>query len=410
MKEQLKKLVKLVTTPDMRDAFKRGMVRGCGLLKGHGGRRIFPKGVNLIGHIRGDFGLGESCRLVAGALQKADLPFTIRNVTVHGDAPETNTAWSALEGQQMPYWINIIHVDPVRLKNSIFKLGLSTFRCHYNIGFFLWEQPEFPKEWDYALSLMDEIWTPAEFITQAIGRRTRKPVYTMPYGISRPRTDPRYSRSSFGLPEGICLFMLSYDGNSISERKNPLGSVRAYVQAFSREETGVGLVIKATHARPEELRQFTRLLEGYPNITILTDSYSRVEFNSLLACVDVYLSLHRAEGFGLVMAEAMQLGTAVIATNWSANTEFMNDDVACMVSADVIELTEDCFPYKKGTHWAQPREEQAAAFMRRLYEDPGYRRQKAEAARAYIEEKLSPQQAARRMKERIEQLYQGESG
>lgn len=409
MREQLKNLVKLVTTSQMRDAVKLWTVYGCCLLRQQSRKRTFSHGVNLIGHIRGDFGLGESCRLVAGVLQKTGLPFIIKNISVYGDAPETNITWSLMEGRELPYQISIIHIDPVRIKNSIFKLGLSTFQNHYNIGFFLWEQPEFPKEWGYAIDLMDEIWTPAEFISQAIRKCTTKPVHTMPYGMTKPETSENYQRNHFGLPNDVFLFMVSYDGYSSSERKNPLGSVRAYCQAFSKEETGVGLVLKATHAREEDLQQFRTLLDGYPNVVILKDSYGKVEFNSLITCVNVYVSLHRAEGFGLVIAEAMELGTAVIATDWSANTEFMNEDVACMVPAEVITLEQDSPPYKKGTHWADPDEAVAAQWMRKLYFDKDFYQKKVQKAQSYIQEKLSQTGAAERMRKRIEELFEEKS-
>ena len=409
MKQQVKSWLKSITTPQMRSAVRQLAIRIFVLLKGTSSHTTLPIGVNLIGYIRGDFGLGESCRLVAAGLQKTGLPFTIRNVSVYGDAPETNETWRAYEKQELPYGVNLIHLNPDGLANRIWDLGRKTFRNHYNIGFYLWEQPEFPTEWSYAIDLMDEIWAPAEFISQAIRTRTTKPVYTMPYGMTKPETSEHYQRDHFGLPNDVFLFMVSYDGYSSSERKNPLGSVRAYCQAFSKEETGVGLVLKATHAREEDLQQFHTLLDGYPNVVVLKDSYSKVEFNSLIACVDVYVSLHRAEGFGLVMAEAMELGTAVIATDWSANTEFMNEDVACMVPAKVITLEQDSPPYKKGTHWAEPDEPTAAQWMKQLYNNPDFYQEKVQKAKSYIQEKLSQTGAAERMRQRIEELFKEKS-
>ena len=119
--------------------------------------------------------------------------------------------------------------------------------------------------------------------------------------------------------------------------------------AFSKEEQNVGLVIKATHAKEEDIIFFQELLKNRSNIFFLYDSYDKTVFNSLIKNIDVYVSLHRAEGFGLVMAEAMILGTPVIATNWSANTEFINDDVSCMVRAEVVPLKENVPPITKVT-------------------------------------------------------------
>ena len=95
-----------------------------------------------------------------------------------------------------------------------------------------------------------------------------------------------------------------------------------------------------------------RLLIKMITYIICVDMLIKKEVNSLLADVDVYVSLHRSEGFGLVMAEAMYLGTPVIATNWSGNTEFMNNDTACMVGYDLIELDKDYDVFQKGNVWA----------------------------------------------------------
>ena len=116
------------------------------------------------------------------------------------------------------------------------------------------------------------------------------------------------------------------------------------------------------------------------------------------------MSLHRAEGFGLVLAEAMQLGTAVIATNWSANTEFMNEQVSCLVPAQVEVLTQDSPPYRKGTHWAHPDEACAAQWMRQLYEDKDFRETLCGNARQFLGSSLSQERAAQRIKARLDEL------
>ncbi len=361
---------------------------------------VYPAGVNLIGHIRGDFGLGESCRIVASLLKEVEIPFSIFNIPLNGPAKEEDMTWVDYEQKTAPYSINLVHLNP----NELFGVvGKGLLKSRYNIGFWLWEVPEFPSEWSYAFELMDEIWTPADFVTQAIQKCTQKRVYTMPYGFRTPPTKDACTRRYFGLPNDQFLFLVSYDGNSVSERKNPLGAVRAYCKAFSGAEKDVGIVVKATHAREEELKKIIELLDGY-NVYILTDSFDKAEFNSLIKSVDVYVSLHRAEGFGLVMAEAMLLGTPVIATAWSANMEFMNEDVACLVPAEIVALDEECAPYHKGDHWAQPDEMQAAKWMRKLYVNRTFGMELAEKAQRHMEENLTLQSAGKRMQERIEQI------
>jgi glycosyltransferase involved in cell wall biosynthesis len=184
-----------------------------------------------------------------------------------------------------------------------------------------------------------------------------------------------------------------------------LGAVHAYKKAFPVEPGDCGLVMKVNHAEPCELRRLREALGAYKNIYFISDTLTKVEMNSLIGCADVYVSLHRAEGFGLICAEAMLLGKPVIATNWSANTEFMNADVACMVDCEFVISERDSGSYKKGARWASPDEDQASAYMRRLYEDKPYRNSISKRARAHISETLNLERAARRVRNRIDEIY-----
>ena len=139
--------------------------------------------------------------------------------------------------------------------------------------------------------------------------------------------------------------------------------------------------------------------------TIITSYLTKVQVNSLIAACDVFISLHRAEGFGLVPAEAMYLGKPVIATNWSANTEFMNSEIACMVSYDFIELKQDAGPYKKSTIWADPDISEAAEYIYKLYANPHMRTTLGTKAEAHIKEKLSLERAATLINKRVAEIY-----
>lgn len=257
------------------------------------------------------------------------------------------------------------------------------------------------------IDTVDEIWTPAEFISRGIRKKTDKPVYTMPYGMELD-TENLLGRGYFHLPEDKFLFLAMYDFLSISERKNPKGIIQAYKQAFPKGDAQAGLVIKVNHLKDkEELEKLRKELEGYPNIYLLTDNLSRREVESLLAAADVLVSLHRAEGFGLPLAEAMYLGTAVVATNWSAPTEFMDEDSVCLVDYELVTLQEDVGPYRKGNRWADADVGQAAGYMRRLWEDKEYFERKVALGKQHIRMCLDRKKMADRMSDRIEEIVYG---
>ena len=248
------------------------------------------------------------------------------------------------------------------------------------------------------------MWTPSEFISNSLRKVIDLPVRTIPYCVKAP-VKKEYSRSYFGLPEEQFLFLAMYDSNSTRERKNPMGAILAFKSAFEQSNKNVGLVLKINNARDEDLTLLKHMLKGYDNIYYITQTMSKVEVNSLIKAADVFVSMHRAEGFGLVMAEAMLNGTPVIATNWSSNTEFMNQDVACMVDYTFVTLKEDFPPYKAGAVWADPNPETAADYMKRLYEHPEFYRDKAQKAKAYITEKLSMDKAVELIEKRMEEIY-----
>jgi len=389
---------------EVREKMKKAFLLSYLFSSGFKKKRSRPFGVNLIGPVRGDYGLGESCRILADVLKAGEVPFTILHTRLSKRVPETNRSKSSFESLKLPYSINLMHINSSQLAAVLFRYGRKIDLSNYNIGYLLWELPEFPQEELYTLDVYDEIWTPSEYLTSIFRSYTSKPVYTMRYGLSVPETSRAYDRKYFGLPEEIFLFLFSYDGTSNSERKNPTEVLQAYKRAFSKDRNDVGLVIKASHTTEEERERIKTEMQGYENVFVLSESMKKVEFNSLLKNADVFVSLHRAEGFGLVPAEAMLLGTPVIATNWSANSEFMNSEVACPVPARIVELDRDYPPYKKGYHWADPDVSAAADYMVKLVSDRSYYDEIAANAQKYITQKFDVNRAGTEMRGRIGEI------
>ncbi len=289
-------------------------------------RTRFIDGINLIGNIKADTGLGQSCRLVAAELEYSRMPYSVYQYDQLGIMSSTDMQFAGKISSDLPFNINLIHINPHELGLAFQQLGQKVWDGHYNIGFWLWELEEFPEEWIPCFHCLDEIWTPSEFISRAVRKKTKLPVKTVPYHVET-RLDQVYERSEFGLPEDMYLFLMMYDRTSMTERKNPEAVIQAYKKAFTREDKA-GLVIKINNCTDEEINALKKELEDYPHVYFISQVMDRSHVNSLIRCVDAVVSLHRAEGFGLVLAEAMMLGTPTIATNWSSNTEFMTRDTS----------------------------------------------------------------------------------
>lgn len=370
-------------------------------------RNISPDGINLIGFIKGEIGLGQSCRLLAEAINYSGEEFTIYNYEQISSMRFNDSTWDYKITNTTPYNINIIHLNPPDLALAHATLDKNIWNFKYNIAFWLWELEEFPDEWIKCFSFVDEIWTPSEFASNSIRKKTSLPVNTIKYSISAP-IDDAYNRKYFSIPDDKFLFLCMYDSNSTINRKNPIGTIESFKKAFSKDDTNIGLVIKVNNPQQNDIDIIKKMLEGYENIYIIPKIMTKTEVNSLIKICDVFVSLHRAEGFGLPLAEAMFLGTPTIATNWSANTEFMNQENACMVDYNMVYLEEDYVMYKKGNKWADPNIEQAAEYMKKLYEDNNFYNDISKKAQNYIKENLNLELASKAISNRIKQIYNDE--
>lgn len=364
-------------------------------------------GINLIGLIKAEVGLGQSCRLLAEAINNTGIDYTIFNQIQINSCRQEDTSWDDKITNTTPYNINLIHVNPPDLAIAYLTLDKSIWEHKYNIAFWLWELEEFPDEWVKCFDMLDEIWTPSDFVSNSIRKKTSLPVHTMIYPISAP-IEETYNRKHFKLPKDKFLFLCMYDSNSMTERKNPMAAIKAFKDSFKPNNESVGLVIKINNPDADDLNLIKDSLKDYSNIYIIDEIMTKTEVNSLINEIDVLISLHRAEGFGLPLAEAMFLGKPTIATNWSANTEFMNEEVACMVDYNLITLNKDYGVFKKGNRWADPDINQAADYMRKLYKDKNFYNNISINAQNYIKNNLNLEQASRAIENRIKQIYNKE--
>ncbi len=363
----------------------------------------YPEGINLFGYLMAQMGLGQGARLTAHAVLLSGVPHALINVSIGNPASHNEKEFEPLLTKSPLYNTNIVHVNPEQTPLLRQLYPKSAWDKRYNIAVWLWELENFPSEWSREFAHFDEIWTPSAFTSASITRSTSLPVITVPYGI-RAEADARFDRRHFKLPEDRFLFLCMYDVNSTMERKNPMGAIDAFCAAFPADSQDVGLVVKINNSTQENLKKLTEYTQNRPNVFVISDLLSKLEVQSLIKICDVFVSLHRSEGFGLVMAEAMCLGVPVIATNWSSNTDFMKPDNSCLVDYRFTEVKDQYYQSRQGQRWADPDISHAAAYMSQLFTDKSLYSRIALAGLTYIQNEYSIERSAQIMSARLREI------
>jgi glycosyltransferase involved in cell wall biosynthesis len=346
-------------------------------------------GLDLVSMFGAEIGLAESARGIAVSCRTCGIPFTARTVELplrqmRGD-------------RSMDPWLEdschrsavVIHVNPDSLANVLSQLTAAEIANRYLIGFWYWETERIPEQWRYALDFLDEFWVATGFVADAMRKFTAKPVVKIRPPIDVPPA-LSYTRADFGLEEGRFLFLFAFDFGSYSARKNPYAAIHAFKAAFPPGRDDVGLVIKSHGGaqQPEKLHELHAAIQGDPRIRLIDRRMSRNQMFGLQSVCDAFVSLHRAEGLGLGLAESMALGKAVIGTAYSGNLEFMNENNSCLVDCKPVPIRPGDYLYDQpGVMWADPDMDHAAFHMRRLVEDGDYYRRLAAAGKEEIRQR-----------------------
>jgi glycosyltransferase involved in cell wall biosynthesis len=244
----------------------------------------------------------------------------------------------------------------------------------YRVGYWAWELPDPPKDWYLNEGLVSEIWTPSGFAQASLARRFDLPIRIVPHFLS-----PRLRRQRS--PQGPFTVLVMADSRSSFSRKNPAGAVAAFERAFGSAPSAK-LVLKL-NGRAEDIEELTRQVDRLPNVEVVRDYLDDAGLERLYRSADVMLSLHRAEGFGLPMLEAMSYGIPVVGTGWSGNLEFMDASNSVLVPYRLVRVFDQNGIYS-GTAWAEPGIEAAADALKRLATDHDYYSRLAAAAHAKV--------------------------
>jgi glycosyltransferase involved in cell wall biosynthesis len=324
-------------------------------------------GVNFIGFAKGEIGLGQAMRSMAYAFRAAAIPFKIRKFNVRLASRQSNSELDSFASDYCHFPINIICVNPDMLNRLPLWVKYSEWAKTYNIGYWFWELENFPSSWKYATHIVDEIWVATEYIAQAM-RKSGKKVVKIPFPLEFDLPPVSMDKAYFGINPEKFTFLFSFDFLSAIERKNPQGVIMAFRQAFPSWDDSVRLVLKTVNSssNPAALKRLEDMIDGDPRIKFREDYLSQDEIRGLIRSADCYISLHRAEGLGLGLAEAMYMGKPTIATGYSGNLEFMDGNNSILVPYNLIPVAWGDYPNAFGAKWADPDIKIAAQKMKEL--------------------------------------------
>ncbi len=357
-------------------------------------------GVRLVGYLAAELGVGEAGRAMALSLAAAGEEVVPITEAVTSSRQRHVEPWSDGELGSGPVDdggagldVNLVAVNADRLPVVLDRLRAPFTVGRHTIGMWAWEVDEFPDHFADAASLVDEVWANSRHAAAAIARKVDRPVHSVPPPVMA-RPSPVRSRAELGLPDGF-VFLFCFDFFSVAERKNPAAVIEAFQLAFA-PGTGPQLVVKSIngHRAVSQLEQLRHQAGDRADIQVVDRYLDAAEQRALIGACDAYVSLHRAEGFGYTMAEAMLAGRPVIATGYSGNLEFMDEANSYLVGYEPVPVPDGCEPYPAGATWADADVEQAAGLMLRLVEDPAGAREVGRRARHDIERFHSPEARA----------------
>jgi len=339
----------------------------------------------VVGLLSTSTGIGEGGRLCGRAL--AALAYDVRSVDVSELLEGTDPMRDRAPLLEPGGGTVILHFNPDNLQPTLALMGRRRLRGKRIIGYWAWELPRIPDHWIGSLDHVDEVWTPSRFVAEAVRPFTAKPVRVVPHPVALGRSGTS-RRRRFGIA-GQFVVLTMFTFASSFPRKNPIAAVQAFRRAFGDAADRL-LILKVSDAAeaPDEMRQLLAAIGDAPNIRVEERRLSEDDRLDLIASADVLLSLHRSEGFGLAMAEAMLAGILVVATGWSGNLDFMDETSALLVPARMIEAADGRGVYGYGECWAEPDVAAAAAHLSTIAANPSRFEAMRRSALAMAREKL----------------------
>lgn len=361
--------------------------------------------IRVVGLFSTATGTGHSARLCASDLRHSGHNVTTFSLSRLFSVDDRVPAEQFPRASAQSSGISIYHVNPPMMLIGMLAAGIRQYRRDINVAYWAWELPQLPREWHKALPLIDAVLVPSTFCQSTVAAATDKPVLVVPHPV--PRVAPRAIVAQ-AAPAPFRVLTVFNCGSSLY-RKNPWASIRAFKLAFGNDP-GAELILKIADGRQHlaDLARLRAVIGDAPNIRIIDELMDVDALDALLCTADAYISLHRSEGFGLTVAEAMMRQVPVVVTNWSGTTDFCPPSLAYGVDYELVPVDDPhpVFYELRGAHWADPSAEAAARHLVSIRQDP----QAANARAAQLRTRLIEHLAANTYAKAVATIFERYDG
>ena len=373
----------------------------------------------LVGHPFIPTGRGEDLRCAFRSFQAAGVGVTICDLSSHqvGGDCELNQELNSHLVDQLSSQANVFYLNGDEIEKALNRVRDRLPASAYNVVCPQWELSRYPEEWRCRLDQFDEVWAPSRFVFDSLSKATTKPVFHLPLSVDGKLTS-FLGRRYFDLPESAYIFLFVFDLRSYLARKNPLAVIEAFAEVCAHSPADdMRLVIKL-HGIGSTIgsrSDYERLLAAVDDarcrekIIMASNLLTGNETKNLVRCCDCFVSLHRSEGFGRTMAEAMLFGKPVVATGYSGNLDFMSEANSCLVRYRLVDVADGSYPHARGQLWAEPDIDHAVAYMLKLVTDKNYGRELGRIASRHMRTHFSSRAVGLKYKNRVDAILRDPS-
>lgn len=359
-------------------------------------KKIISSGLNVFGYLDGGFGLAKNPKYFLSAFDKEGFPYCVRNVASQNSLSEENPY---PDSEKLIYPLNLYFINQDSIKGIKRKFHPSEYSKRYEIGVWLWELEDFPSFFHSSFEMVDELWVFTDYVYNCLHKTSPVPIFKVPFPYEAPVVEKHFPL----FDEFTFLFV--FDFNSDFYRKNPLGAVSAFTSAFPAGEK-VRLILKSSNGDkfPEFKKQLIDFCKNDPRIECVDEPWPREKLNEVFMRSHAFISLHRSEGYGLNIIDALAVNKPCIVSAYGGNMEFMEADYPYLVSCRRVPAEAVLEFYRIPSFWGEPDLKEASLKMRQVADHYGEAVQKTTLMRGRILSSLTSQRTVQWVRKRAEEI------